>query len=338
MEQWQGRVEDMERLKMLITGGTGFVGANLARYFNEIGHEISITRRDKSNLWRINDILGSVRSVTVDLSDSEAVNELFHLVKPDVVIHTAAFGGYHFEVETKRIFDVNLYGTINLLNAFHRLGNGILVNTGSSSEYGFKSQPMSEMDVIEPFGDYAVSKAAATLYARYKAVETSDRIFTLRLFSPYGYYEESHRLIPYVLISALTGRTAKLNNPDFVRDFIFIGDVCKAYESVIVKSFEIENGEIFNVGSGHEETVREVAETANEICGGTLKMEWGTNEQRIGDNAKRWVADISKIKRKINWEPIVTLREGMVLTYSWLKNNIGKYEVTENSKIGSYIR
>ena len=328
----------MERLKMLITGGTGFIGANLARYFNEIGHEVSITRRDKSNSWRIDDILDTIRSVTADLTDSEAVNQLFNLVKPDIVIHTAAFGGYHFEVETRRIFDVNVYSTINMINAFHKLGTGVLVNTGSSSEYGFKSQPMNEVDALEPFGDYAVSKAAATLYARYKAIETSDKIFTLRLFSPYGYYEEPHRLIPYVLISALTGKTAKLNNPNFVRDFIFISDVCKAYESVIAKSSTIESGEIFNVGSGREGTVREVAEIANEICGGTLKTEWGTNERRIGDNAKRWVADVSKIKRKINWEPIVTLREGLALTYEWLKNNIRKYEVTGNSKIGSYIR
>ena len=324
----------MERLKILITGATGFVGANLARYFHGKGHTLAVTLRHNSNAWRIDDLLDDVKTFRIDLADKDSASSLFENFKPDVAIHTAAFGGYHFESGTKQILDVNLYGTINLVDSFVRFGDGVFINTGSSSEYGFKDRPMKESDILKPYSPYAVSKASATLYSGYKAIETGKRIFTLRLFSPYGYYEEMHRLVPCLLISAITHKTAKLNNPANMRDYVFIGDVSKAYETLINKSIGLGGGEIFNVGSGNEIPVGDMVKFAEEASGHSLEVEWGANEQIVGNKAVHWVADISKIKRDLGWSPETSIQTGLAKSYKWFAENISKYEVIENSKIG----
>lgn len=181
-------------MKILITGGSGFIGANLAHFFSSCGHDVAITIRRESNMWRISDIQKHLTVFKTDITNPQNVKDNLSSYKPDIIIHTATFGGYHFETDTKQIFDVNLNATINLVEAYLSSNAELLINTGSSSEYGFKTTKMNENDLLEPIRSYAISKAAATLYCRSRSIETSRKIVTLRLFSAYGYYEESHRL------------------------------------------------------------------------------------------------------------------------------------------------
>ncbi|OWP57162.1 MAG: hypothetical protein B2I17_01940 [Thermoplasmatales archaeon B_DKE] len=316
----------METLKIFITGGTGFVGANLARFFESIGHDVAITTREESNFWRISEIEKGLTIFRVDIANREKVRYAFNSYKPDVVIHTAAFGGRYTEKDDRYIFDVNLNGTMNVVETFLESNSDILINTGTSSEYGFKTTAMREDDVLEPYGSYAVSKASATLYCRSRAIESSRKIGTLRLFSPYGYYEESHRLIPYVLTSLLMDRAIEANNPYNVRDFIFIEDVENAYNEMIKGMSKIEEGEIFNLGSGMQSSVKQIIEISERISGKKVNVEWGRNIERIGDQAKRWVANTTKIYNTLRWKKKYTLEEGISKTYGWLKENISKYK------------
>ncbi len=322
----------MEGLKILITGGTGFIGANLARLFYSNGYEVSVTLREESNVWRIRDILKNLTLIKTDITDMQKVEELFRSVKPDIVINTAAFGGYPFEKDTDLIFKVNLNATINLVEAFLRSGSEIFINAGSSSEYGLKAKPMNEWDLLEPIGAYAVSKSASTLYCRSRSIETKRKIVTMRLFSPYGYFEEAHRLIPYVIYSSLKHKSAKLNNPSSVRDFIFIEDVYLAYSQLIKKIDSVDSGEIFNLGFGKEYRVEEIVNMVEKISGEKLNVEWQYGNDRVGDRTVHWVADITKITGTLQWKPMYSLEDGLSLTYYWFKKNISNYEVMENSK------
>ena len=108
----------MERLRILITGATGFVGANLTRFIQSNGHDVGITIRDESNPWRISDIEKELSVFRIDITDSSKVRDVFSSYKPDIVINTAAFGGYHFEKNLQQIYNVNLNGTMNLVEAF----------------------------------------------------------------------------------------------------------------------------------------------------------------------------------------------------------------------------
>jgi nucleoside-diphosphate-sugar epimerase len=331
--RWKGGVENMERLKILITGATGFIGANLAHFLLSNGNDVAVTARNASNTWRIDDIKEDLTIFPMDITNLDDVKAIFTSYKPDVVINTAAYGGYHFEKNIWKIFNVNLNGTMNLVENFLKSNSSILINTGSSSEYGFKERAMQENDHLDPYGSYAVSKAASTLYCRSRSLEENRKIVTLRLFSAYGYYEESHRLIPYILTSAMESSKLQLNNPNNVRDFIFIEDILQAYVRIIERMDSINGGEIFNVGSGLETSVNRIVEIAENITGQELKIEWKHSEERIGDKAIHWVADISKITRELNWKPTYSLEEGLSKTYRWLKENVSKYGVMENSKI-----
>jgi len=331
-------MENMERLKILIVGATGFIGANLAHFFLLNGNDVAVTLRSESNTWRISDIRDDLTVYQMDITNLGSVKDVFTSYKPDVVINTAAFGGYHFEKDLWQIFNVNLFGTMNLVETFLKSKSSLLINTGSSSEYGFKERPMQENDQIDPYGAYAVSKAASSLYCRSRSLEESRRIVTFRLFSAYGYYEEPHRLIPYVLLSAMKSSKLQLNNPNSVRDFIFVDDISQAYKRLIERMDSIDRGEIFNVGSGLETSVNRIVETVENLTGKKLKIDWQHGEERIGDKAIHWVADISKIRRVLNWKPKYSLEEGLSRTYRWLGENISKYEVVENSKITRYSK
>lgn len=338
MVKWNGRVENMERLRILITGATGFVGSNLTRFFQLNGHDVGITIRDESNPWRISDIEKELSVFRIDITDSRKVRGVFSSYKPDIVINTAAFGGYHFEKNLQKIYNVNLNGTMNLVEAFLQTNSMLFVNTGSSSEYGFKDKPMKENDPIDPYGHYAVSKAAAALYCRSRSLETNRKLVTLRLFSVYGYYEELHRLIPYIITSMLKETRAKMNNPDSVRDFIFIEDIYSAYNEIIKGMDNINNGEILNLGTGKEYSVKEIVKIAENISKQQLDIDWQFNSERTSDRARHWVADISKLSNVLHWVPKYTLESGLSRTYDWFKENISKYEVMGNAKITKYSK
>ncbi len=314
----------MKNKKVLITGATGFMGANLARYFLEKGDEIFVFTRRTSDKWRIRNILGNISEYYVDLKDSVNLEKIIKKIKPQIVIHTAVYGGYSFQNDTAKIIEANCTGTVNLINALKGARIELFINTGSSSEYGIKPKPMKETDLLEPFSVYGVTKAAADLYCHAIAKEENMPVVTLRLFSPYGYYEEKNRLVSSVILSCLKFRNPKLSSPDSVRDFIFIEDVVTAYEKVIDNKNKVK-GEIFNIGSGKQHTVGEIAENIVKLIGNKVKPEWG----KIANPRQEpecWQADISRAKRLLNWEPKYSLRQGLEKDINWFKRNIALYK------------
>jgi len=310
--------------RVLITGSTGFIGANLTREFLKLGFEVYIFTRVTSNKWRLSDILKDVKEYCVDLSDRERLEKIILDIKPEIILHTAVYGGYPFQKNTDKIMQTNIVGTVNILSACSRVGFDIFVNTGSSSEYGTKHSPMRETDLLEPNNDYGVSKASATLFCQTKAKSEKLPIVTLRLFSPYGCYEEPTRLIPSVIVACLRGENPKVSSPDPVRDFIFIEDIMDAYVKVIETKKEIE-GEIFNIGYGRQYSVGEVVSRIIELTGNRVKPEWKSIPNPRFEPIT-WVADISKAKRFLNWQPRHDFEKGLEKTIKWFEKNMPLYK------------
>jgi len=309
--------------KVLITGSTGFIGATLVRNFLKNGAEVHILTRVTSNKWRINDLLKEVNEYCVDLLDYEKLASIISDIAPEIIIHTAIYGGYPFQKDIKKIIESNFIGTVNLVNACQKVDFELFVNTGSSSEYGIKSKPMTEEDILEPVDDYGVSKAAATLYCQAVARREKIPVVTLRLFSPYGYYEEPTRLIPSVVISCLKGRNPEVSSPNSVRDFIFIEDVIDAYMKVTETS-DI-GGKIFNIGYGRQQSVGEVVNKIVELTGNTVRPEWGSVPKRANE-PNVWQADITKVKDILKWVPKYSLEKGLAKTVKWFMENMVLYD------------
>ena len=313
----------MNSKKIFITGSTGFVGACLTHKLIDAHYEVHSIIRRESNLWRIKNIIDKINLHYVDLTDANSLEKLIQDITPNIVYHLATYGGYPFQNDINKIIQTNIRGTVNLVNTCSKIDFDCFVNTGSSSEYGLKSKPMREEDTLKPINDYGVSKAAATLYCQAVAKREDKPIITLRLFSPYGYYEEHTRLIPSVIMACLRGENPKLSSPEQVRDFIFIEDVIDAYMKVTETS-DI-GGEIFNIGHGRQYSVGEVVNKIIKLTGSKVRPEWG-NLPNPRIEPKVWQADISKTKDILKWEPKYNLEEGLNKTVKWFKKNLSSYE------------
>lgn len=306
----------------LVTGATGFVGGALTRRLVELGREVHILTRAESDTWRLAGIEDRVVRHVVDLSDAATLDRVVAEVKPQVVYHLATYGGFASQRDTDAIFAANLTGTINLLRACEKVGFDCFVNTGSSSEYGTKKEPMREGDIPEPLGDYGVSKVAASLHCRSEALQKGLPVVTLRLFSPYGPWDDPKRFIPYLLATLLRGETPRLSTPYSVRDWVYIDDVLDLY----LKTDELAKcrGEIINVGSGSQSSLGEVVALAERLAGTGARAAWGgVASQRVEPTC--WVADIGKAKALLDWEPQTGLAEGLEKTVDWMREHLSLY-------------
>lgn len=307
--------------RVIVTGATGFVGSNLARRLLRDGHEIHLLVRPRHSSWRIDDIRHDVRLHEVALEDAEAVTQTVGRIRPDRIFHLAAHGAYSSQTDLRQMIQTNLVGTINLVEACLTTGFEAFVNTGSSSEYGFKDHAPAEDESPEPNSHYAVTKAAATLFCRHTAQSRALHLPTLRLYSVYGPYEEPTRLIPRLITHGLKGELPPLVNPNVARDYVYVDDVTEAYLlAATAARGELEPGAIYNVGTGVQTSLEEAVETARRVLSIKHEPQWGSMPEREWDT-NVWVADNRKIKDALGWQPQYSFEQGFRLTVEWLRDS-----------------
>ena len=310
---------------VLITGASGFVGSNLLRRLVREAQpkKIHVLLRKSVRTWRINDLFRVVSTHIIDLRDPLAANRFIKKIKPKTIFHLATHGAYPQEqYEEKEIIDTNIICTFNLMQACLREGFNAFINTGTSSEYGMKKRPMREADMIDPNTAYAASKAWATLYGRYLALNRKVPIVTLRPFSAYGFYEPLGRLVPNLIVSLIKKRRPHLAAPFVARDFVFIDDVVNAF---LLAAAYPSPGAIFNIGTGKQTNLAEIFSIIKDIIGVDIEPVWDKKVSRSFDTG-RWVADIKLARKKLNWVPKTSLRNGLELTVDWFKRNMNLYE------------
>lgn len=307
--------------RYLVTGATGFVGSWIARALVEKGEHVSILVRDKKLNWRLTDIADKLFIYECDLV-SPRLSETIDQIKPSVVLHLAAQGALPASSNTiSQLFDTNVNGLINLLHAVKHYPIKKFVNTGSSSEYGIKETPMKETDVLAPINDYGVTKSAATLYAQKFAKSEQMPLVTLRLFSPYGYYDDKKRLISYLIAQALQNQPISLSSQSNVRDFVYVADVVDAYLAAVKKA--VTPGEIINIGSGKQHSVYDIVENIIALTKSSSELQWGTMPKQTRQiEPKLWQADITKAAKILDWEPAYPLEKGLQETISYYKENL----------------
>ncbi|MBF0619564.1 MAG: NAD-dependent epimerase/dehydratase family protein [Candidatus Omnitrophica bacterium] len=315
------RSADKKRV-YLISGASGFVGACLLRRLVDSNAEVHVLLRPKYKGWRLEDLAGKYTAHTSDLSDARELTVLAERIRPTVIYHLAAYGAYAAQNDAAQCIQTNVQGTWNLLKATAGIEYELFVNTGSSSEYGFKKAPMKEDDALDPASYYAVTKGAQTALCRQFAREYAKPVVTLRPFSVYGPYEEPGRFIPTLLLSLLLRREMNLVSPDIRRDWIYIDDMIDAY--LCIDRLKCHGGEVFNAGTGHQASIRDVAELAAVVTGETPLYKWGAMQDRRWDT-DFWVADTTKAGHMLEWSSKVGLQDGLLRTWAWLKNNKHRY-------------
>jgi len=304
---------------VIITGATGFVGANLARRLLSDGHAVHLLVRPQYSFWRIDDIRSTCRIHEVDLQDADRLKEAVAKIKPDWIFHLAANGAYSWQTDVREIINTNLMGTVNLVQSCLSSGFETFVNTGSSSEYGFKDHAPTENEHIEPNSYYAIAKSSATMFCQFMARSQKVRIPTLRLYSIYGPYEEPNRLMPTIIVNGLDGKLPPLVDPNIARDYVSADDCVEAY--ILAATVNMEDpGAVYNVGSQIQVSLAEVVDVARKVLNISEEPNWGSMPNRKWDTSV-WVSNSEKIKADLGWQTQDTFENGFAKMVAWFKAN-----------------
>lgn len=310
--------------KHLVTGASGFIGANLVRRLLSENQEVHILIRKDSNLWRIKGILSKLKLHQLDTENQMSVKNAIKKINPDYIYHLAAYGGYPFQQVVDVMIRVNIIFTSHFLEAAKETKCKAFILTGSSSEYGYKNKPMKEIDILEPASFYAATKAAATQLALVYARSFNMPIVVVRPFSVYGAFEEPTRLVPTVIMKCLQNIDVELTDGKEKRDFIYIEDFLDCFLKLAENTGKTA-GCIVNIGSGKQFSTREIVNIIYRLTKSRSRLLWGKYPNRSWD-AKNWQADINLAKKLVGWQPERDLSSGISATITWYKNNLKIYE------------
>ncbi len=305
-------------MRSLVTGGTGFVGANLVRRLVADGHDVHLLLRRAYRAWRIAGIEGMVHLHVVDMSQRGEVARLVETVRPEWVFSLAAHGAYSYQTDLQEMMATNFVGALNLVEVALGAGAEAVVQAGSSSEYGFKDHAPSEDEAISPNSEYAVTKAAATLYFQFLAEHRSAPVTVLRLYSVYGPWEEPTRLLPTLVVRALDGRLPPLVAPGTARDYVYVDDAVEAFLAAARSGRSRQT--VYNIGTGTQVSLREVVDVVCQQLAVKEVPNWGAMAGRSWDT-DRWVANPSSARADLGWLPKVSLDAGVKRLVEWLRGD-----------------
>ncbi|MBV9358215.1 MAG: NAD-dependent epimerase/dehydratase family protein, partial [Chloroflexi bacterium] len=304
------------RMRAMVTGAGGFVGANLVRVLLARGDQPEAIVRPGGDIWRLDEVRGELPLIEVDLGDADAFAAAVVERRPEVLFHLAAFGAYSWQQDLDAMLSVNVRATEILLGAAREVGARV-VHAGSSSEYGQRDRAPSELDRLEPNSHYAVTKAAATHLCRLAAATHGQVAVTLRLYSIYGPWEDPRRLMPTLVRAASRGHWPPLVSPDTVRDFVWVGDACDAFIRAATVDFE-EPGVMLNIASGAQTSLRALVDTARRVFKVEEPPQWRTMNARPWDTDV-WFGDPTEAARTLGWRARTPLDEGLQAMAAWLE-------------------
>lgn len=304
--------------RVLVTGGTGFLGSHLVRRLVGLGADVHALARSRSPIDRIADVAGNVKILLGDLRVRRDVKAAVAAARPDLIFHLAAHGVDPRMRNPISIIQTNVLGLLNLLEASVDTPYTRLVNTGTCIEYGNQRVPISESVEPDPLNVYAASKLTALHLCNLHRRFHGKPIVTLRPFTFFGPWERRNRLIPSVVLSILARRPIRITAGIQTRDYTYVDDMVAAFVSAAVAEQAV--GEVINIGSGEDFPVREIVERIREILKADVPVEVGALPT-MPDEAWRLCADNTKARAILGWQPQVTFEEGVRRTFDWFSRN-----------------
>ena len=310
--------------KIVITGGTGFIGSHIAESLAKNGHEIVIVDNLDPyysidlKMRNLDIVLNSGNAVFInaDVTDLSRMKEIIDSTV-DYVYHEAAQAGVRISVEDPfKPNDVNVLGTLNVLKASLDAGVKKVINASSSSVYGkVKYLPFDEQHPTEPVSPYGVSKLAAEHYCRVFYEVYGLPTTSLRYFTVYG-----PRMRPDLAISIFTKKMLA-NEPITVfgdgeqtRDFTYIEDVAEANKRLL--NNKVTDGKVLNIGGGNRISVNTLIETLRSITGSTSEVIY-SNKQK-GDTEDT-LANTDLGNKLIGYSPLFDITKGLNKFVNWFK-------------------
>jgi len=305
-------------LKVLITGGAGFIGSNVADGLLEKKHEVVIVD-DLSNGKKEN-IPGGARFYRCDIR-SKKLSSIFKAEKPEIVIHNAAQLSVRVSVENPLMdADINVIGGLNVIQACHTHNvNKIIFASSGGTVYGEQKYfPADEEHPTRPISPYGVAKLATENYLYYFYKTYGLKYISLRYGNIYGPRQDPFGEAGVVAIFSskiIKGENPIINGDGLqTRDYVFVGDIV----DVNIRAMESDFTGSLNVGTGKETTVVELFKILKEVSGKS-GVEEVHGPPMEGEQRRSQLSNVLA-KKILGWQPEITLNEGLKLTYYWFKN------------------
>ena len=348
-------------MKILVTGGAGFIGSNVAEYYAKKGFEVTcldnfsrgkLLKKEISTAcnWDNLRTFKNIKLIEADIRDFEKLKVATKDV--DIIVHTAAQTAVTTSIQDPRTdFEVNILGTFNVLEAA-RLSNcsPILIYCSTNKVYGnnvntveveekvtrYIFEDKLKKGIPETFPidlcehtPYGCSKLAADLY-----VQDYGHLYGLRsgvfrmscIYGPHQFGVEDQGWVAWFIIATLLGNPLTIyGDGKQVRDVLYVSDLINAYDSFVNSNIRQD---VFNVGGGPSNTISllELLDLLEKITGKRSKVHFGDWRQ---SDQKVYISNILKIKEKLNWEPKVSPEKGVRKVVEWIKENKEKF----NTKI-----
>ena len=317
--------------RVLVTGAAGFIGSNLVEHLVHRGDRVRAfvrynSRNDYGRLETCDrSVLQEVEIFVGDLTNPEAPSGAIE--DCDVVLHLGALIPIPYSYRHPREFvAANVDGTLNVLEASRRCGVSRIVHISSSEVYGTaRSVPISESHPLHPQSPYAATKVAADQLALsyWHAVETP--VVVARPFNTFGQRQSARAVIPTIVSQALARDVIELGDTSTTRDFLFVEDTAAG----ITRCSEVDGieGETFNLGTGQELSIEEVARRVVAALGVEVPIAIDPDRLRpAGSEVLRLIADVSKARSRLGWAPKVAFNDGLRLTISWIERFLSLYK------------
>lgn len=339
-------------MNVLITGGAGFIGSNLAAHWLKRGSQVHIldnlSRKgtEKNVAWLQSLKESGLEVVQGDIRDPEVLSEAIRNV--EAIVHLAAQVAVTTSVTDPRTdFEINATGTLNVLEALRQVNPEALllytstnkvyggmeevavVDTGNSYAFSDYPQGIPETYPLDFHSPYGCSKGAADAYVRDYARIYDLKTVVFRMSCIYGtrqFGNEDQGWLAHFIISTVMGRPITIyGDGKQVRDLLFVDDLIGAME-LAIEHKDIADGQVYNIGGGPENTLSvwaELEESLTQKLGRKIPVQY--EDWRPGDQPV-YVSDISKAGRDLKWVPRVSVQDGMDRLWSWVMENKDLFE------------
>ena len=324
--------------KILITGASGFIGSHLTEKLVNLGHSVRvIVPYNVENSWGWLDYLdnkvkNNLEVISGDICDQDLINKSVKDV--DVVFHLAALISIPYSYISPRSYvSVNITGTLNLLEAARNYSVELIVNTSTSEVYGSSQySPIDELHPLNAQSPYAASKIAADQLCLSYNKSFNLPVTIIRPFNTFGPRQSLRAAIPTMITQVIINeKEINLGNLISKRDFSYVDDTVMGFVSCLSNKKCI--GEVINLGSGYDFSMREVLLIIEDILNKKLKVNVDQNRIRPEKSeVNHLLSNNTKAKKLLNWEPQFKgkkgFEEGIRKTIEWFskKENISLYK------------
>ena len=323
-------------MKLLVTGGAGFIGSCFVRHILNKYPDYKVVNLDLltycGNLANLDDVKDNPNYTFVhgDICDKKLVSDIIPEV--DCVLNFAAESHVDNSIKNPEIFiETNVKGTLNLLQAAKEQGIVRFLQVSTDEVYGSlgKTGYFYETTPLAPNSPYSASKASADLLVRAYYETYKLPVLNTRCSNNYGPYQYPEKLIPFFISRLLKGKKVPVYGDGLnVRDWLYVYDHCEAIDAVLHKG---KIGEVYNIGGHNEKTNLEIKKLILNAMGkDDSYIEYV--EDRLGHD-RRYAISNDKITSELGWKPSLTFEEGIKITIDWYLNNTQWIEDIEAKRL-----